>query len=457
VLAVGIVPATPRKPGASAIAVNLRPGVVWHDEKTPFTADDVIFTYEYIRKASANKQQREFYSKLLLDVRRGASPQQVVFEFNRPVLDPREVLLDFIIPAARFSRANPETVPEPKSAQEDLDVNPMGTGPYRFQKMAYGYPTLSVFPHYHGTPGNLETVGGHEYVDQSLMVESFVNAGGSANLVVEVPPKLLPRVESSNVADFGHVPSYNVFAIALRQKPGSPLNNERVRRALTMAINRDKILETWFGGQGEVVGSPVVGKSLYWDPSVKPLPYDTIVAKRELQALVPAGTRLTFVYPTGEFGSDTHISDMVETIRQALESVGLKIDLQGKKMQFYDQALFGDRADFDLALVRWEFNPAYSIRPLFHRSNIQPGGFNYMNFDDPLVSRRLDDYDSATEEARRQNLMSLLQKDLNQKAPAIFLLSEEKVFAYHKRYSIPPGTVDPFYFFTYVGQWWLDR
>ena len=41
-------------------------------------------------------------------------------------------------------------------------------------------------------------------------------------------------------------------------------------------------------------------------------------------------------------------------------------------------------------------------------------------------------------------------------APAIFLLSEDKVYAYHTRYSLPDGTVDPFDFFTYAGLWWLS-
>ena len=50
----------------------------------------------------------------------------------------------------------------------------------------------------------------------------------------------------------------------------------------------------------------------------------------------------------------------------------------------------------------------------------------------------------------------VLQILLNNKAPAIFLLSEDKVYAYHSRYSLPPGTVDPFNFFTYARQWWVN-
>jgi ABC-type transport system substrate-binding protein len=80
-----------------------------------------------------------------------------------------------------------------------------------------------------------------------------------------------------------------------------------------------------------------------------------------------------------------------------------------------------------------------------------------MNFADTQVDTLLDDYKVATDPNRRRSLMARLQRVLNEKAPAIFLVNDEKTYAYSSRYRLPPGTVDPFYFFTYVGLWWLNR
>lgn len=450
----------PLKGGQSAWVVNLRPNVLWHDG-TPLTVDDVIFTYNYIKLSSSNKQQRDALAKLLVDVRPGASPLQVVFEFSRVVSDARDELWDYIIPANRFHHpatfiTSSTTVPalDLISNDKDLDRDPMGTGPYQFDKAQFGLPALTVFPRYHDGAGNLAHIAGREYTDQSLMVENFLTNGGPVQLIVEVPPKSLPRIEKSGVAEFDHVPAYNVMAVALRERPGSVLKDERVRRAMTMAVNRDQILDTWFGGKGEVVASPIMHQSPYWDATVKPLRYDSAQARRDLERLVPADTRLTFIYLDAEIGSDTHISDMVASIKEALETAGLKIDLQKRPLQYYQQSL--QKGDFDLALVRWEFNPAYNIRPLFHSANAVSGGLNYMLFKDPQMDLWLEAYDDATDENRRQSLMSQMQKSLNTKAPAIFLLSEDKVYAYHTRYSLPPGTVDPFDFFTYARLWWFN-
>ena len=454
------VPAVATRGGHSAFAVNLRPNVLWHDG-TPFTAEDVIFTYNYIKHASQNRLQRESIGKLLVDVRRGASPLQVVFEFSRVVTDARYELGDFIIPANRFrhpaafvASSAVAVALEPVSNEKDLDRDPMGTGPYRFDKVEYGLPALVSFPRYHGGVGNLERIAGRELTDQSLMVETFLTNGGPLQLIVEVPPKSLQRIEKSGIAEFDHVPAFNVLSVVLRQKPGSVLLNERVRRALTMAVNRDQILETWFGGKGEVVASPIMHQSPYWDATVKALKFDTALAKQEIKALVPPNSRLTFIYLNAEIGSDTHISDMVASIKESLEAMGLKIDLQGRPYQYFSQSL--QKGDFDMALVRWEFNPAYNIAPFFHSSNAASGGLNFMNFKDAQFDQWLQAYDDATDENRRQNLMTQMQKYLNTKAPAIFLLSEDKVYAYHTRYSLPPGTVDPFNFFTYARQWWRN-
>ena len=59
---------------------------------------------------------------------------------------------------------------------------------------------------------------------------------------------------------------------------------------------------------------------------------------------------------------------------------------------------------------------------------------------------------------RSQNLQdTFLNHVRKNKIPlTIFLVNEEKSYAYNTRFRIPVNTVDPFHFFTYVNQWWLS-
>ena len=82
---------------------------------------------------------------------------------------------------------------------------------------------------------------------------------------------------------------------------------------------------------------------------------------------------------------------------------------------------------------------------------------NNMGFSDPEFDRLASDYEKTGDDSNRQALMKSMQRLLNEKAPAIFLVSEVKSYAYNVKYRIPSGAVDPFYFFTYVNRWRLGK
>jgi len=439
----------PRR-GKSAFAVELKTGVLWHDGTT-FSAIDVIKTFEFLRTLTPNQRRREQYAQLFVDVRRGATASQVVFEFSRPISDPREFLLDFMIPASR--------VPAPGVAPADsLDLNrhPIGTGPYKFETNVSGYPVMTVNERYHGTRGSIGRLRARMFSDSPTMVETLLTTNGDISLAVEVPPEQLPRIEANKGYNMAQVESYNVFAVAIRPRPGSPLVSERARRALTMAIDREQILRNWFVGRGQVLASPVGPRAPYYDPETKPIPFDSARARNEVAITGLAGRPLTFIYPAGEMAMDTRTANVVRSIKEALEAVGLRVTERPLPRTAYETALF-DTGEFDLAYVRWEFNPAYDVSPLFHSDERRKGGDNYMLFSDSQVDQLLNDYRIESDPNRRMNVMKELQRLLRDKAPAIFLVNSEMTYAYTNRLRIPAGRVDPFFFFTYVNFWRIAR
>jgi len=436
-------------PSSNTVVVHLKPNVVWHDGSA-FTSNDVIRTYEYIIHAGANEQLgREMEG--LISAMRPDGPNRVVFEFSRAVPDPAIHFSHWILPASRFTDDL-----EPAPGVPDINNAPVGTGPYKFEAFERGQPTFTLNMEYHGVLGNLERIESRRHTDPSTLVEDLLsNRADGLDMIVEVPPEFLPRIEGEgNRIRISQIESYNVNVVAIRQRDGSFLADERVRRAMTMAIDRQTLLENWFGGYGNVVASPVVPAAPFFDQSVSPLPYDPDEAERLIQEAGAVGMTVRFIYRRAEMNIDTRIHDAVTSISDQLEAVGLRVRLQPLEQHSFRNALH-QLGDFDLAWVRWEFNPAYNISDFFHSSQREPGGLNYMNFSDLDVDRALDEYDSATDRNRQQSQMFSLQEMLNQKAPAIFLMSVTNSYAYRSDYVIPPGTVDPFLFFSYVSKWYV--
>jgi len=451
VLAVSAKSTTPSRGAKSAFLVDLKPNVLWHDGKS-FSATDVEFTYRYILSKGQNRNMRAAVGEILADVK-AIKPLQVLVEFKEVVTDPSMVLTQLIIPSSRFAA---QTL-EPLDPSKSLTYYPVGTGPYKQVGDPKKNLELVANALYHDTRAKIETIRSRQFADPSSMVESFLSSGGDVNMIVEVPDEQLKRVEASRPrVKNARLETYKVHAIALRQNAGSILQDTRVRRAIAMAINREQIRSNWFVGRGEILPGPFTPGSPYWDASLKPLPFDTVAARNEIRKAGALGRPLRLIYKTGDLEAKSLESDLARTIQQALSAVGLRVTLTAKTPNQFQESLFNDKTtDWDLAVVRLEFNPVYDVSSYFHSKNIKPGGYNFLRYASPQVDRLLNQVAESEDAPRKLALTQQLARVLRDSVPAVFLVNEETVFAYTSDVIIPDGATDSFYFFTYANQWYF--
>lgn len=435
----------------SAFVVELKPNVKWHDGRD-FTAADVEFTYRYILNKGQNRAMKASVAEVISDVK-ALSPSQVEFDFKEAVSDPAVVLTQLIIPAARFAQPSMD----PIDPNRPLTYYPVGTGPYKQQGDPKKNLELVANKEYHDTPAKIESVRSRQFADPTSMVESLLSSGGDINMVVEVPDEQLKRVEASRPrVKNAKLETYKVHAIALRQNVGSILQNSHVRRAIAMAINREQIRNNWFVGRGEILPGPFTPGSPYWDANLKPLPFDTVAARDEIRKAGAAGKTLRLIYKTADLESKSLESDLARTIQQALGAAGLKVTAVAKTPNQFQESLFNDKAtDWDMAVVRLEFNPVYDVSSYFHSRNIKPGGYNFLRFSNPQVDQLLNQVSETDDAPRKLALTQQMAKILRDSVPAVFLVNEETVFAYTSDVIIPDGATDSFYFFTYANQWYF--
>ncbi|MCC6243146.1 MAG: hypothetical protein IT353_09910 [Gemmatimonadaceae bacterium] len=451
VLALSAKSTTPARGAKSAFIVDLKPNVRWHDGK-PFTGADVEFTYRYILAKGQNRAMKASVSELLADVK-AIGPLQVRFDFRQAVPDAALVLTQLIIPSSRFAMPTMDAV----DANRTLTYYPVGTGPYKQLGDPKKNLELVANTTYHDTPSKIQTIRARQFSDASSMVESFLSTGGDVNMVVEVPDEQLKRVEASRPrVKNARLETYKVHAVALRQNAGSILQSARVRRAIAMAINREQIRDNWFVGRGAILPGPFTPGSPYWDASLDPLPFDTAKARAELKAAGAAGKPLRLIYKTADLESKSLESDLARTIQQALTAVGLNVTATAKTPNQFQESLFNEKGtDWDLAVVRLEFNPVYDVSSYFHSRNVKQGGYNFLKFANPQVDRLLNQVAESEDAPRKLALTQQLGRILRDSVPAVFLVNEETVFAYTSDVIIPDGATDSFYFFTYANQWYF--
>lgn len=139
-------------------------------------------------------------------------------------------------------------------------------------------------------------------------------------------------------------PRANQMYVSMKPERNGPMRDLRIRRAVSLAIDRDEINRTLFGGAGEW-GLPAAMHGLFTEAEVKQIyKHDPAEARRlVLEAGYGNGVTLDWPVPTNE--AQTNIS-MIELMQAQLKKVGLNIE-----MNFLDrpaQRLVRRSSDFDL-------------------------------------------------------------------------------------------------------------
>ena len=299
---------------------KLRPGVKFHDG-TPFTADDVVFSYE---RAKADTSQLRAYANAA-GVPKKIDDLTVEFTTNGP----NPIMLEHVATINVMSKAwcekNRCQKPQNFAAKEDMitarEAN--GTGPYALVSRQPDVKTvLKKNPNWWGIKaglfdGNIDDVVYTPIVSDATRVAALIS--GEVDLINDPPPQDVPRLaQTPNIKVIEGVENRIVF-LGMDQarnellyssvKGKNPLKDVRVRQALYHAIDIDAIQKNTMRGlsrpSGAILPSPVTST-----PEIeRRLPFDRDRAKKLLaDAGYPSGFEVTLDCPNNRYVIDDQIS-----------------------------------------------------------------------------------------------------------------------------------------------------
>ncbi len=248
---------------------KLREGVTWHDGQ-PFTADDVKFTLDAIRSENVRAQ---FRSAL-----RGVTEVAVV--------DPRTVTITSSEPIGSLPTLLAYNIAiAPKHLLDGQDLNeltdfvqkPVGTGPYMVQEIVSGdRVVLAANPNYFEGAPKIGTLTYKVVPDINSVVAQLLT--GELDMATVEASNLEALKQGGGVTTTSALEP-NTFAVYLNNTRW-PFDNPLVRKAATMAIDRQAIVDQLLLGEGVVATSshsPAYGD--FYNPNIQPYPFDTAQAE----------------------------------------------------------------------------------------------------------------------------------------------------------------------------------
>jgi peptide/nickel transport system substrate-binding protein len=340
-------------PDARTFTFNIRKGVKYAPSTgsgnvdglngREFTAADVKWTLEYRTRSG------EFKDKNL-------PPAQVDFLFEGmdrvETPDPYTVVVRFKDPFAPFmnyaaSRWNPMLPKEVYQQDGHLKDKVVGTGPYILDMAATQKGTRWVWKK---NPAYWE--GGKPYIDE---IRWLILPAESAQYAAFQTKQLdiLDSLAYTNFQDVkkatpnvGEQKSYatNAQALILSQTRGGPLTDVRVRRAISMSLDRDAISQAVAGGQALWAVPGATANTYSPEETRRLVRQDVDEAKRLLaEAGFVSGTELEWPIPRDE--STANVS-MFQLVQAQVRRAGINFAL--KPLDLSDQRARRRRGDFDL-------------------------------------------------------------------------------------------------------------
>jgi len=192
---------------------------------------------------------------------------------------------------------------------------PIGTGPYKVDNIQAGRSMTVVTNPDHWGPkpktGTIVFTYSADPAQRLALVQS-----GAADIGIDLSPAQARSAVTSKLKTLRVATTLKLVMFAFSKQ--APLNNIKVRKAITMAIDRDAIVKGIFQGAYQADGGLL--NVIPGQKAKNAVKFDPAAAK----ALVPAGTSLTLNYPTDRY---VNTAEVAQAIAQMLENVGIKVRL----------------------------------------------------------------------------------------------------------------------------------
>ncbi len=218
--------------------------------------------------------------------------------------------------------------------------------------------------------------------------------------------------------------------------------DKRVRQALTMLIDREKILRDIYFNLAKITTGPFFPDGPYADPSIQPWPYDPERAKRQL---AEAGWRDTdgdgilekngvkFVFTMLQIATSPIQQKMMPLIKESLAGAGIDMKIENVEWSVYLQRL--NQRRFAASCLGWAspFDP--DMYQIWHSSQCdKPESSNYIGFRNAEADKLIEEMRRTFDRERRIAIAHAFARLIHEEQPYTFLFVPYSLVAQSGRY-----------------------
>ncbi len=381
-----ILPPTEQNP---VLIFHLRPNVKFHDGHV-FDAGDVKFTYDAIlNPANLSPRLSDFEPVKQVQVIDPLTVRIVYKRLYSPALGtwgmgilPEHLLNRKVL----LKEAKAAGIPPDKFSirQSSFNRHPVGCGPFLFNEWKSDqFIALSAFDHYwEGAPHYQKFF---LRIIPDLLTQEMEFYSGTLDSY-DVQPHQVARLEKDKRFQCFSGDSFGYTYIGYNMRR-APFNDVRVRTALSMAIDVNKMIDYVLYKQAERITGPFVKQTDYYDHKIPPIPYDPQGALKLLEEAGWHKNARGWLEKDGKQFAFTLITNSGNDIRKAVLAIAqdawkqIGIDVRTDMLEwsvFIQERV--DKADFDAVVLGWVMGIEPDLFQVWHSSQTHPYQLNFVGF-----------------------------------------------------------------------------
>lgn len=300
-----------------------------------------------------------------------------------------------------------------------ISKNPAGTGFFKFDSWKPGQEIKLVNNEdYWDTPAHLDSVTFKVVPESATRVADLET--GNAHITDPVEPNEVQRINDSGVASVDQTASSSLSYIGFNIDK-EPFNDEKVRQAISMLVNKEEIIEGVYEGFGVPAIGPLAPDVFGFTENVDAIDYNVEKAKELLkEAGYEDGFKTTIWTNDNQQRMDTAV-----LVQQELKKANIDVEIETLEFGTYlEKTAAGEH---DMYILGWSVptgDADYGLYALFHSSQKgDPGNRSF--YENAEVDKLLDEGRQETDPDKRLDIYEEAQQLIIKDAPMVFIHHQE--------------------------------
>lgn len=425
--------------------VKIKDNAYFHDGKK-VTADDIIYTISLIQNSTIKSPNRVKWEGVTIEKK---NDKELTFSLKKPYPLFMNALSIGILPKHIWKNLTDEQI-----NLSDYNIKAIGSGPFYIDEIITesGIPkTIKLKSNKNYTLGRpyIEEIDIVTYQNEKYLIQGFKDGEVDRIHGISIEKALSLGVATSTIKSSLLPRTITIFFNSNR---ADFLSDKKIREALNLAIDKEKILQSILNGYGRIVDSPYP-----FDDESEKNTYNIEKAKELLASskyIKKASSTLTFSLATA---NTDEMKRVAEIVKNDWEKIGVNVSISVYEFSDLNQSVIKER-DFQALLFGTITESPSDLYAFWHSSQRTYPGLNISNYVSNKLDKQLEILRENGNELDRISAYDMVKKEFKDEVPGIFLFAPSLIYITNDKITsnLPYFSLNNSSRFTLIESWYKN-